>query len=59
MERKLILSELIQNDKFVSNEELDLVRGGTHPVKPTKGNGDLSAKEYGNAFREFPFITIC
>lgn len=39
MERKLILSELIQNDKFVSNEELDLVRGGTHPVKPTKGNG--------------------
>lgn len=39
MERKLILTELIQNDKFVSNEELDLVRGGTHPVKPTKGSG--------------------
>lgn len=33
MERKFILSELIQNDKFVSNEELDLVRGGTHPIK--------------------------
>lgn len=41
MERKLILSELIQNDKFSSNEELDLVRGGTKPVKhPTiKGSG--------------------
>lgn len=39
MERKFILSELIQNDKFVSNEELDLVRGGTHPIKPIKGSG--------------------
>ncbi len=41
MERKLILSELIQNDKFVSNEELDLIRGGSKPIKrpPTKGQG--------------------
>lgn len=24
-----------------------------------EGNGDLPAKEYGNAFGGFPFITIC
>lgn len=35
MERKVILSELIRNDEFVSNEELDLVKGGNRPVKTT------------------------
>lgn len=40
MERKVILSELIRNDEFVSNEELDLVKGGNRPVKTTpKGSG--------------------